>query len=78
MERIWLKSYPGGVPADINPTSYASIGDFFAANVERYRDRIAYVCMGRTITYGGLDRLSRTFASYLPGRRARPAETRPS
>ena len=31
MERIWLKSYPEGVPADINPTAYASIGDFFAA-----------------------------------------------
>ena len=47
MERIWLKSYPEGVPADINPTAYASIGDFFAANVERYRDRTAYICMGR-------------------------------
>ena len=65
MERIWLKSYPEGVPADINPTAYASIGDFFAANVERYRDRTAYVCLGRTMSYGELDRLSRAFASYL-------------
>ena len=65
MERIWLKSYPEGVPADINPTAYASIGDFFAANVDRYRDRTAYVCMGRTMSYGELDRLSRAFASYL-------------
>ena len=65
MERIWLKSYPEGVPADINPTSFASIGDFFAANVERYRDRTAYVCMGRMMSYGELDRLSRSFASYL-------------
>ena len=65
MERIWLKSYPEGVPADINPASYASIGDFFAANAERYRDRTAYVCMSRAMTYGELDRLSRAFASYL-------------
>jgi long-chain acyl-CoA synthetase len=65
MERIWLKSYPEGVPADINPTAYASIGDFFAANADRYRDRTAYVCMGRTMTYGELDRLSRSFAGYL-------------
>ena len=65
MERIWLKSYPEGVPADINPTAYASIGDFFAANVDRYRDRTAYICMGRTMSYGELDRLSRAFASYL-------------
>ncbi len=56
MERIWLKSYPEGVPADINPTAYASIGDFFAASVERYRDRTAYVSMGRTMSYGELDR----------------------
>ena len=65
MERIWLKSYPEGVPADINPTAYASIGDFFAANVERYRDRTAYISMGRKMSYGALDRLSRAFASYL-------------
>src|SRR5271157_4308804 len=65
MERIWLKSYSEGVAADINPTAYASIGDFFAASVERYRDRAAYVSMGRTMSYGQLDRASRAFASYL-------------
>ena len=65
MERIWLKSYPEGVPADINPTAYASIGDFFAANVERYRDRTAYISLGRTMSYRELERLSRAFASYL-------------
>src|SRR5271165_6861951 len=59
MERIWLKSYPEGVPADINPTAYASIGDFFAANADRHCDRTAYVCMGRTMSYGELACLSR-------------------
>ena len=65
MERIWLKSYPEGVPADIDPIAYASIGDFFAANVDRYRDRTAYVCMGRKMSYRELDRHSRAFAGYL-------------
>ncbi len=65
MERIWLKSYPEGVPADINPTAYASLADFFAASVERYRDRVAYVSLKRTMTYRELDGLSRAFASYL-------------
>ena len=65
MERIWLKSYPEGVPADINPTAYASLGDFFAASVDRHRDRAAYVSMKRMMTYGELDRLSRAFAKYL-------------
>ncbi len=76
MERIWLKSYPEGVPADINPTVYASIGDFFAANVERYRDRSAYICLGRTMSYGELDRLSRAFASYLQNVARLPAGAR--
>ena len=65
MERIWLKSYPEGAPADINPAAYASLGDFFATSVDRYRDRTAYVSMGRAMTYGELDRLSRAFAGYL-------------
>ncbi|RBP02707.1 long-chain acyl-CoA synthetase [Roseiarcus fermentans] len=65
MERIWLKSYPEGVPADINPTAYPSLGDFFAASVERFRDRVAYVSLKRTMTYGELDLRSRAFASYL-------------
>jgi len=65
MERIWLRSYPEGVPAEINPTAYASIGDFFAASVARYRDRSAYISLGRRMTYAELDRLSRAFAGYL-------------
>ena len=31
MERIWVKAYPEGVPADIK-TAYATIRDFFAIN----------------------------------------------
>ncbi len=65
MERIWLKSYPEGVPADIDPTAYGSIGEFLAASIDRYRDRPAFISMGRTMSYGELDRRSRAFASYL-------------
>ena len=65
MERIWLKSYPEGVPADIDPTAYSSIGEFLAASIDRYRDRTAFISMGRTMSYGELDRRSRAFASYL-------------
>jgi long-chain acyl-CoA synthetase len=65
MERIWLKSYPQGVPADINPTAYGSIGGFLAASIDRYRDRAAFISMGRTMSYGELDRQSRAFVSYL-------------
>jgi long-chain acyl-CoA synthetase len=65
MERIWLKSYPAGVPADIDPSGYGSLADFFAASVARFRDRTAYVSMGRAMSYGELDRLSLAFGGYL-------------
>jgi long-chain acyl-CoA synthetase len=65
MERIWLKSYPEGVPADIDPTVYSSIGELLAASINRYRERPAFISMGRTMSYGELDRRSRAFASYL-------------
>ena len=65
MERIWLKSYPEGVPADIDPAAYRTIGDFFAASVDRYWDRTAFISMGRKMSFGELDRRSRAFASYL-------------
>ena len=65
MKRIWLKSYPNGVPADIDPNAYRSLGQVFAVSVERYRDRVAFISMGRRMTFGELDARSRAFASYL-------------
>ena len=65
MERIWLKSYPPGVPAEIDYRSYRSLGDLFEKSVAQYRDRDAFHCMGKTITFGELDGLSRQFAAWL-------------
>ena len=65
MERVWLKSYPAGVPAEIDPTAFRSLGEFFAASVARFRDRTAFVSMGKAISYGELDQRSRAFGSYL-------------
>ena len=76
MERIWLKSYPEGVPAEIDPDAYRSIGEFFAASVEQYRDRDAFVSMGRTMSFGELDHLSRAFAGHLRNVAALPVGAR--
>jgi len=65
MERIWLKSYPPGVPAEIDYRGYRSLGDLFEKSVAQYRDRDAFHCMGKTITFGELDGLSRRFAAWL-------------
>jgi long-chain acyl-CoA synthetase len=53
------------VPADINATIYGYINDFLAASIDRYRDGTAFISMGRTMSYGELNRQSRAFASHL-------------
>ena len=68
MERIWLKSYPPGVPAEIDPARYRSLVELFEKSVQQYGDRPAYHSMGRTVTFSELDRLSRDFAAWLQSR----------
>ncbi|HZZ25049.1 MAG TPA: AMP-binding protein [Roseiarcus sp.] len=65
MERIWLKSYPEGVPAEIDASAVGSLGDFIKTSFEKFRDRIAFISMGKAMSYGELDLKSRAFASYL-------------
>jgi long-chain acyl-CoA synthetase len=65
MDRIWLQSYPDGVPADVDVTRYASLVALLEESFETYRERNAYVCMGRFLSYGELDTLSRALAGYF-------------
>ncbi|MCX4165546.1 MULTISPECIES: long-chain fatty acid--CoA ligase [Paraburkholderia] len=65
MEKIWLKSYPSGVPAEIDPTQYASIADLFEESFHKYRAKPAFACMGKEITYGELDTLSAKLGGWL-------------
>ena len=65
MERIWLPHYPPDVPADIHPDQYRSLLDMLDSAVELYGDRPAFTSMGRTLTYGDVDRLAMRLAAYL-------------
>jgi long-chain acyl-CoA synthetase len=65
MEKIWLKSYPPGIPAEIDPGEYGSLVDLLERSVARFRKRVAYLNMGASLTYGQLDEASRRFAAYL-------------
>lgn len=65
MERIWLKSYPSGMPTEIDIHEFRSISAMFSNSVATYGNHVAYACMGKTMTYRELDRLSRNFAAYL-------------
>ncbi|WP_031336220.1 AMP-binding protein, partial [Rhodopseudomonas sp. B29] len=65
MERIWLKHYPPGVPADIDVTQYASLVTLLEESFTQYRDRKAFICMDKAITYRELDEMSAALGAYL-------------
>jgi long-chain acyl-CoA synthetase len=65
VDRYWLKNYPAGVPADINPADYPSLKHLFDESVAKYADRPAYTNLGRTITFRQLDAMSRAFGAWL-------------
>ncbi|MDQ6479011.1 AMP-binding protein [Dyadobacter sp. LHD-138] len=61
----WLKHYTPGVPYEIDPEAYSSLVELIETGFRLYKDRSAYANMGKELTYGTLDELSRNFASYL-------------
>jgi long-chain acyl-CoA synthetase len=65
MEKVWLKSYPPGVPAEVDVTKYSSIADILAQSCRDFADLPAFTCMDVTLTYADLDRLSRDFGAFL-------------
>jgi len=64
-ERIWLKEYPAGVPAEIDAGRYASIPDLVDNVVRKFADKPAYSNFGCSMTYAELDRQARNFAAFL-------------
>lgn len=67
MDKIWLASYPAGVPHDIDPEEFSSISDMLGDTFRRCSNHAAYQSMGTTLTYAQIDRLSRNFAAWLRG-----------
>ena len=67
MDKIWLKSYPPGVPAEIDVNEYASVREVFEESCSKYAARPAFSCMGRSMSFAELDHLSAAFGAYLQG-----------
>ena len=67
MEKIWLKEYPPGVPAEIDLNEFTSVKDILEKSCQRFADSPAYSNMGVTLRYRDIDRLSRDFAAFLQG-----------
>ena len=68
MERLWLRQYPPGVPADIDTSRCPSLVAMFEEGFNTFAAREACVCMGKSLSYGELDEISRAFAAWLQSR----------
>jgi long-chain acyl-CoA synthetase len=65
MEKIWLKSYPPNVPAEIDPQRLRTLKELLETTCAQHGDRVAFIQMEATLTYRQLDQLSRGFAAWL-------------
>jgi long-chain acyl-CoA synthetase len=68
MERIWLKNYPKGVPHDIDPSLYRSLVELLEAGFAKYRDRDAFLSMGKKLTYAQVDEMSAALGAWMQSR----------
>jgi len=64
-EKIWLSSYPDGVPAEVDVNAFTSIVDVFRYSIEKFRHNSAIANMGTALTYEELEQKTRDFAAYL-------------
>jgi long-chain acyl-CoA synthetase len=68
MEKIWLKSYPPGMPTDVDTAQYRSLVQLLEESFHKFADRKAYVCMDKSITYAELDAYSKRLGAWLQSR----------
>lgn len=65
MDRIWLKNYPAGVPADIDPGKYTSLVELLEESFRTFASRKSFICMDKAMTYRELDEMSSALGAYL-------------
>ena len=68
MEKIWLKSYPEGVPSEIDTAQYRSLVHLLEESFRKFASRNAYVCMGKYLTYAEVDAYSKNLGAWLQSR----------
>lgn len=73
-ERPWIKFYPAGMPANINPDVYQNLQEMLDETLIKYKKLPAFSNMGKTITFAQLDKMSRNFGAYLSTRGLEPGD----
>lgn len=64
-ERVWLKDYSDGVPADVEADRFSSLMELLESTFAQYGESVAESYDGCDVTFSQLEQLSRSFASYL-------------
>lgn len=72
MHKPWLKSYPPGVPAEVDISQYNSLVDLLEASYSKYADRNAALCMGAALKFRDIDRMSTALAAWLQAKGLQP------
>jgi len=65
MEKVWLKSYPDGIPAEVDVNVYSSIADVFEQSVKKFADKPSFSNFGTTLTYREMNNATRDLAAFL-------------
>jgi long-chain acyl-CoA synthetase len=65
--KIWLKNYPAGIPAEIDPDGFGSLPDLLEKTTINFADKPAFHNLGCSVSYAELERRSRDFAAFLQG-----------
>lgn len=64
-DKVWLQSYPAGMPAEIAASPFPSLNELIEDITQRFRDLPAFNNLGHTLSFEAVDRMSRDFAAYL-------------
>jgi len=72
--RPWLANYPSGIPANIDPDTYSGLVDMFEATFKKFKNKTAFSCMDKGMTFAELDQWSNQFGAYLLSRGLEPGD----
>ena len=65
MQKPWLKSYPSGIPEEINVNEFSSVADIFDSSVAKFADLPAYTNFGKTLSYDEINTYTSQLAGYF-------------
>jgi len=67
-EKIWLKSYPENVNAEIGALQHSSVAELLISSCKTNASQPAFTCMGKTLNYSDIDAYSTKIAGWLQSR----------